>query len=425
MTPEQVKLLMIAIILIFYAFNTILTILNLKYGKTELPGELRDVYDAEKYARAQQYHTANAKFSLITSTFGTLLTVLMLYFDGFACIDRLAHRITSNPVMVSLVFFAIIYYAYDLITLPFQIYDTFVIEEKFGFNRTTVKTFITDKLKSWLLTAIIGGLLLGVLVWIYIKTGRYFWLLALGVIAVFQIFLAMFYTDLIVPLFNKLSPLPEGELRQRLEKYAQKVNYKLKNIFVIDSSKRSTKLNAFFSGLGPKKKIVLYDTLIEKLTPEEIEAVLAHETGHYKYRHTLIQTLLALLTTGFFLYLFQVFSHSTLLANALGVEKPSFHIALIALGILYTPLEFFLGIFTHMLSRHFERQADRFAATTSDARQLASGLKKLSAENLSNLTPHPLYVFFYYTHPPLLERLRRLNEMTKQQDNGNTVQTDF
>ena len=408
MTAEALKILIISIVVIFYIFETVLSIINLKYQTSELPDEVKDFYDQEKYAKSQQYKRTNTIFSLVTSTFTMLVVVLMLIFDGFAYVDRLARSITSNPLLVSLLFFAILYYAYDILTLPFEIYDTFVIEEKFGFNRTTVKTFVLDKIKGWLLTLVIGGIILGLIVWIYLKTDKYFWLLALGVIAVFQIFFGMFYTDLIVPLFNKLSPLPEGELRTALENFAKKVGYSLKNVYVIDSSRRSTKLNAYFSGLGPKKKIILYDTLVEKLEPNEIVAVLAHEVGHYKHRHILKLTVLSLVITGFYLYLFQIFSHSKILAQALGASEPSFHIAAIALGILYKPLDFVINILTKILSRKFERQADEFAKKTASAQDLIRALKKLSVENLSNLTPHPVYVFFYYSHPPLLERIKLL-----------------
>ena len=408
MTAEALKILIISIVVIFYIFETVLSIINLKYQTSELPDEVKDFYDQEKYAKSQQYKRTNTIFSLVTSTFTMLVVVLMLIFDGFAYVDRLARSITSNPLLVSLLFFAILYYAYDILTLPFEIYDTFVIEEKFGFNRTTVKTFVLDKIKGWLLTLVIGGIILGLIVWIYLKTDKYFWLLALGVIAVFQIFFGMFYTDLIVPLFNKLSPLPEGELRTALENFAKKVGYSLKNVYVIDSSRRSTKLNAYFSGLGPKKKIILYDTLVEKLEPNEIVAVLAHEVGHYKHRHILKLTVLSLVITGFYLYLFQIFSHSKVLAQALGANEPSFHIAAIALGILYEPLDFVINILTRILSRKFERQADEFAKNNANAQDLIRALKKLSVENLSNLTPHPVYVFFYYSHPPLLERIKLL-----------------
>ena len=409
MSPLALRNIMILIILLFYGFDVFLTLLNLKYQSTELPDEVKDVYDAEKYKKSQQYKKTNSRFSLITTSFTTLLIIAMLYFNGFAYIDSLARKITSNQLAVSLIFFAILYYAYDIIMIPFQLYDTFVIEEKFNFNRTTLKTFVIDKLKSWLITAIIGGLILSALIYIYLKTDNYFWLLALGVIMVFQIFFGLFYTDLILPLFNKLTPLPEGELRSALEAYAQKVGYDLKNVYVIDSSKRSTKLNAYFTGLGPKKKIVLYDTLIDKLSPREIVAVLAHEVGHYKHRHVIINTTIALVVTAIYLYLFQVFSHSKILAQALGVNQPNFHIAAIALGILYTPIDFTIGIFVQMLSRSFERQADTLAKVTASGQDLISALKKLSVENLSNLTPHPLYVFFHYSHPPLLERIKLLS----------------
>ncbi len=408
MTALQLKWLMIGIILFFYLLELWLKLLNLKHQSETIPEEFRDVYDAEKYRQSQLYKKANTRFSFITSSFGTLLIVLMLWFDGFALVNRWAFSVSTNPVWAGLIYFAILFFAYDIITLPFQIYDTFVIEEKFGFNKTTVKTFITDKLKSWLLTIIIGGVLLGLIMLIFYKTENYFWLLAWGVIIAFQLFFTMFYSDLIVPLFNKQTPLPGGELRDKIEAYATSVGYELKDIYQIDSSRRSTKLNAYFSGLGKKKRIVLYDTLIEKLTPDEIVAVLAHEVGHYKHKHILKGFIVSVIVTGIYLYLFQLFSSSVLISQAMGVDQPNFHIAITAFGILFSPIEFVLGIITNVFSRKNEYQADAFAKETYQGNKLISALKKLSVENLSNLTPHPLYVFFYYSHPPLLDRIKRL-----------------
>ena len=302
----------------------------------------------------------------------------------------------------------------DLLSTPFDLWDTFKIEEKYGFNKTTPKTFLFDKLKGWLLMIIIGGGILLLITWLYNVTGRYFWLMAWGAITLFSLIMNMFYSNLIVPLFNKQTPLEEGALRNAIESFASKVGYDLKNIYVIDGSKRSSKANAYFTGLGPKKRIVLYDTLINDLTTEEIVAVLAHEIGHYKKKHSLSGMILGIIQTGIMLYLFSLFVAIPELSQALGGETASFHIGLIAFAILYTPLSMLLGIFTNLFSRKNEYQADAYAAEHYGAEPLISGLKKLSKNSLSNLTPHPLYVFFYYSHPPLLQRMRKMEEHTYQ-----------
>jgi STE24 endopeptidase len=301
-------------------------------------------------------------------------------------------------------------FASDILHTPFEVYDTFVIEQKFGFNKTTVKTFILDKLKGWLLGAIIGGGLLAVIILIWQKTQMLFWIYAWLVVSAFSVFMVLFYSNLIVPFFNKQTPLQEGELRDAIQQFAGKVGFKLDNIFVIDGSKRSTKANAYFTGFGAKKRIVLYDTLINEMETDEIVAVLAHEIGHYKKKHVLQGLVISLLQTGVLLFVFSLFVGSPVLSKSLGVENPNFHIGLVAFGILYTPFSFVLDIFMNLLSRKNEYQADAFAAQNFNPGSLASALKKLSVKNLSNLTPHPLYVFFHYSHPTLLQRLEHLNK---------------
>jgi STE24 endopeptidase len=298
--------------------------------------------------------------------------------------------------------------AAGLLNLPFSVYDTFVIEKKFGFNLTTPGTFVLDLIKSLILGAVIGGGLMALIIWIYGKTGSWFWILTWGVVTLFSLFMAMFYSNLIVPLFNKQTPLPEGELRTAIHEFAQKVGFKLDNIFIINGSKRSSKGNAYFSGLGPKKRIVLYDTLINELTVNELVAVLAHEIGHYKKKHVLVALIIGVIQTGVLLFLFSVFVKSPSLSRALGVAEPNFHIGMVAFGILYSPVSLVTGLFVSKMSRRNEFKADQFAAENFDPAALASALKKLSVQNLSNMTPHPLYVFFHYSHPPLLQRLEKL-----------------
>lgn len=378
-----------------------------KWSKT-LPSELKNIYDEEKYQKSQEYDKANSNFEILTSTFSFVLIMLMLLFGGFAYFDNLARSYVENPILVALVFFGIIIFLSDIMSTPFTIYNIFVIEERFGFNKTTIKTFILDKIKAGILGIIIGGGLMSLIIWFYNISGQYFWLYAWAVTSVFMLFMTMFYSNIIVPLFNKQTPLQEGELNDEIVKFAEKTGFKLKNIFVIDGSKRSTKANAYFTGLGAKKRIVLYDTLINDLTKEEIVAVLAHEIGHYKKKHTLISLIISLIQTGMTLYIMSLFLTIPEFSYSLGVETPSFHIGIIAFGVLFSPISMILGIFMNVISRKNEYQADKYAKDNYNAEYLISGLIKLSVKNLSNLTPHSLDVFLNYSHPTLLQRIKGL-----------------
>ncbi len=405
---EIIFWMIIAITVLDFAFENYLEYLNIKMMGTSLPEELAGIYDKEKYSRQQSYQRENHRFGIITGTFSFLIILGMFIFYGFAYIDKMAWEITSNSILAALLFFGIIMFASDLLNTPFSLYDTFVIEEKYGFNKTDLKTFILDKIKGWLLGALIGGGLLALIILIYRKTESMFWIYAWMAISVFSIFMAMFYSNLIVPLFNKQTPLEEGELRDAISRFADSAGFRLDNIYVINGSKRSSKANAYFTGFGAKKRIVLYDTLIEEMKTDEIVAVLAHETGHYKKKHVVRGIIISLIQTGIVLFLFSLLIDSPLLSKALGVEKPNFHIGMVAFGILYSPVSFVLGIFMNIWSRKNEFEADAFASEYYNAESLSSALKRLSGRNLSNLTPHPLYVFFNYSHPPLFERLKRL-----------------
>jgi STE24 endopeptidase len=400
--------IIIFILIAGFVLERWLDYLNMKNTRAKLPEELQDVYDAERYQKSQAYKRTNTRFSFLTSSFNLILILLMFFLGGFSYVNDLAFSLSENYILVALIFFGILMLASDLLNTPFDIYDTFVIEEKYEFNKTTPKTYVLDKIKGWLLGAIIGGGIFALIIWFYQLTGKNFWIWAWILASGFTIFMTMFYSNLIVPLFNKQTPLEEGELRTEIEKFAEKAGFTLTNIFVIDGSKRSTKANAYFSGLGSKKRIVLFDTLIKDLSTDEIVAVLAHEIGHFKKKHTLTGTIIGILQTGLTLFLFSLFLNSPALSSALGVEEPNFHISLIAFGILYTPITIILGVFVNMFSRKNEYSADRFAAKTYSAEPLIKALKKLSSKNLSNLTPHPAYVFFHYSHPPLLRRVRAL-----------------
>jgi STE24 endopeptidase len=406
---EKVIFIAILVIVILdFLLERLLDFLNKTRWSEELPVELSGIYDSERYRKSQQYLKANHNFSQLTESFNFILVMAMLVFGGFAFLDNAIRHYTTNPVFMALLFFGAIGLIADLLGTPFSVYATFVIEERFGFNKTTVKTFILDKLKGWLLAILIGGGLLSLVVWIYGATGQWFWLIAWGVISFFTIFMTLFYSNLIVPLFNKQTPLGPGELRDAIEAFARKTGFNLKNIYVINGSKRSTKANAYFTGLGRKKRIVLYDTLINDHPVEELVAVLAHEIGHYKKKHTLTGTIISVLQTGLMLFILSRFLGNPYLSGALGASEPSFHLSVVAFGILYTPLSVVLGLALNAFSRKHEFQADHFAATEYNGKSLSDALIRLSVNNLSNLRPHPAYVFFYYSHPPLLKRIEAI-----------------
>jgi len=408
MMYNSVFVALVGVLLFGYALERVLDALNLKHILPTLPPELSGIYDQEEYAKSQLYKRDNTRFSYFTSTLSLLVMLLMFFLGGFGWLDRLVDGITENYIVHVLLFFGLLALAGDILTTPFTIYSTFVLEERYGFNRTTARTFILDKIKGWILGALIGGGLLALITWIYMLTGTWFWLIALGVVTLFSLFMTMFYSNLIVPLFNKQTPLEEGSLRSKIESFAQQAGFALDNIYVMDGSKRSSKANAYFTGLGPKKRIVLFDTLIKDLDEEEIVAVLAHEVGHYKKKHTTTGMILGTLQTAITLYLFSLFVGMDSFAMALGGEEASFHLGLVAFGILYSPISLLLGLGNNALSRRHEYQADRFARENYFANYLVSSLKKLSKNNLSNLTPHPAYVFVHYSHPPLLQRIRAL-----------------
>ncbi len=411
---NTILIIIIAIIIFDFFFDRIMDYLNASRWSKSLPEELKGIYDEEKYRKSQEYSKVNMRFGILTGSLSFLFVLLMLILGGFGYLDEFVRQYTNHPVWMALLFFGILGFASDVLSTPFDLYGTFVIEEKFGFNRTTPKTYVLDKIKGWMLALLIGGGLLALFVWFYDVAGNLFWLYAWIVFSLFSIFMMMFYSTLIVPLFNKQKPLEEGELRTEIEAFAEKAGFKLDNIYVIDGSKRSSKANAYFSGLGPKKRIVLFDTLIKDHTTEELVAVLAHEIGHYKKKHTTKGMLLSLLTSGIMLYLLGLFINRPELSLALGGSEPSFHLGILAFGLLYAPVSMLLGILSNSISRKHEYEADAFAARKYSAQPLQDALKKLSVNHLSNLRPHPAYVFVHYSHPPLLKRLYRLSIINYQ-----------
>ena len=400
----------ISIFIISHLWESIVDFFNAKWFDRKPEAIVDDIYDNNEYNKQQQYKKENYKFSNISGAISFVITALILIFGEFGKLDLFISNYIETPLLQTLVFFAIIGLGSTLLSLPFSYYHTFVIEEKFGFNKSTKLIFWTDTLKSLLLGSLFGGVILSIIVWIYNYIQNDFWWIAWIFISVFSIGLNFFYSTLIVPLFNKQTPLEDGELKTAIENFGKKAGFEIDNIFVIDGSKRSSKANAYFAGFGKKKRIVLYDTLINQMSTKEIVAVLAHEIGHYKHKHTIANLVMGVAQTGIMLYILSLFLSNTELSIALGGTSNKFHLGIIAFSILFSPISEFIGIFMNMLSRKFEYQADNFAKNFGLEDELISGLKNLSKNSYSNLTPHPLYVFTNYSHPPIKERITNLKK---------------
>ena len=419
MAPEVWFLIIMGLVIFNYLFSNILDYLNHKNWKDEIPSELKDFYDKKKYKQAKQYAISKNKIGLLSSTTSFLLVVSFLVFNGYGYIDQLVNSFSlnlflpfeiNNSFIESGIFFLILFTLNLIISIPFSYYNTFVIEENFGFNKTSKSTFFFDIIKSSMLSILIGGFLLFLALYLYDSLNDGFWLYLWIGLSLLMVFINMFYADLIVPIFNKLTPLENGELRKKIENYSKQVGYLLKNIYVIDGSKRSTKANAFFSGLGPRKTIALYDTLIEKHSENELVAVLAHEVGHFKKKHVFSGLLMSVIQIGVMTFFFELCLKLPEISQALGGSGVSFHLGLIGFTIIFSPISMMSGILMNYISRKNEFEADSYAKETYNGDDLSLALKKLSVDSLSNIYPHPLYVFFHYSHPPLIKRLRALNK---------------
>jgi STE24 endopeptidase len=408
MEPTTLLYIILALATLSYVFDQLLEYINLKAQRTDIPDAVASFYERTKYLRSLEYHRELTRFSFLSSALGFVASFIMLSAGGFGWLDILLRNYIDNEVILALAFFAVPGFGADLLSIPFELYSTFVIEEKYGFNKTTVKTFIADKLKGYLLGVVIGAPLIALLIYLIQTIGPGFWIWFSLIASAFIFFMNMFYTSLILPLFNKLTPLQEGELKSAIEEFARKVNFPLDNIFVIDGSKRSSKANAFFSGIGRKKKIVLYDTLIQKHSTEELVAVLAHEVGHFKKKHIVWGFALSMVQVVFTLFILSLMVYNENLSIALGGTALSIHLNLIAFTILFSPISGVTGLLMSMYSRKNEFEADAYARETYSGSALANALKTLSVDSLSNLYPHPLYVFFHYSHPPLLKRLEAI-----------------
>ena len=391
-----------------FIFSSILEYINDKNWKNHVPEELKKFYPNEKYQKARDYKLETGKISFLSSSISFLITLVLIIFGIYGTVSDSISKITESIFTQSVLFFSIFYLLNYIISLPIKFYSTFVVEEKFGFNKTTKKLFIVDQIKSLLLSALIGGILLFFAIQFFIIFEENFWIYLWLGLSIFLIFTNTFYASLIVPIFNKLEPLSDGELRRKINEYSKMIGYSLKNIFIIDGSKRSTKANAFFSGLGPKKTIALYDTLVKNHSEEELVAVLAHEVGHYKKNHIFINLIITIVNLGIISFLFELCMSQLNLALALGSNNMNFHLGIIAFSFIYSPFSLISGIISNIISRKNEYEADNFAKETYGGKPLALALKKLSVSLLSNLYPHPTYVFFHYSHPPLLRRLEKL-----------------
>ena len=395
-----------------FLLRTLVRVLDLKALDPGLPNEFQGYYDEEKYARSQEYTRVNTRFAFFTTSFDFIVILVFILFGGFNFVDQIVRGFGLSILPSGLAFFGILFFASDLISTPFSLYQNFVIEEDFGFNKMTLKTFILDKLKGYLLTLVLGGVFLTAILFFFEKTGEYGWLYAWGIIGLFMILIQPLFTLVIAPMFNKFTPLEKGELRTAIENYAQKVKFPLSRIDVMDGSKRSAKSNAYFSGFGKQKRIALFDTLLEKHSNDEMVAILAHEVGHYKKHHIKVGILISILHTGLLFWLLSIFIDNLGLFEAFKMKEISVYGGLTFFMILYSPVELVLSVIMNAVSRRNEFQADAYSAkTTEKSEHLISGLKNLSVSNLGNLTPHSLSVLLDHSHPPVLERITALKKI--------------
>jgi len=400
--------ILISIILFNFIKDYFLDYLNSKFFDKKIPENLNDIYDKDKYLKSQDYKKTLYQFGKISKFYSLTILLLFIFLDGFLFLDTFTRSLIDSEILISLSFFGIFFFGSDILNLPFSLYSTFVIEEKFGFNKTTIKIYFFDKLKSWSITILFGGGIIGFIIIQFETFGKDFWIVAWVFITIITILINGFYAQIIVPLFNKQTKLVEGNLKNDIEKYSNSVGFSLSNIFVIDGSKRSTKANAYFSGFGKQKRVTLFDTLLNKLNDKQIIAVIAHEIGHYKKNHIIFNLTFSIIQIGIMLYLLSLLIYLPIFSEALGIQNHSFHIGLITFSILYTPISEIFSLIFNIFSKKFEYQADNYAKQTYDSKYLIEALKILSKDSLSNLTPHPKYVWWHYSHPTLAQRINHL-----------------
>lgn len=405
-------IIILVTLLVDYGLNLIADMLNLRALRPDLPAAFEDVYDAETYRKSQAYTRVQTQFGWVTSTFSLLLILIFWFAGGFPALDRIVRAWDLGPIGSGLVYIGLLMLGRALLSIPFSIYSTFVLEARFGFNQTTPMTFITDMAKGLALALLLGVPLLAGILAFFSYAGEYAWLYCWGATTVFMLGVQFIAPTWIMPLFNTFKPLDAGALKDALFAYAKRVSFPLQDVFVMDGSRRSSKSNAFFTGFGKYKRIALFDTLIEQLTNAELVAVLAHEIGHYKKRHVIKGMLLSIAHMGVMFFLLSVFMAHKGLFAAFSMPQPSIYAGMIFFGLLYAPVELLLSIVMSLSSRRHEYQADRFAMQTVDSPEaLVQGLQKLSVHNLSNLTPHPFYVFLNYSHPPVLARIEAIRRV--------------
>jgi STE24 endopeptidase len=407
------RIFIVVALLAKYLIDLASELLNLRSLRPDLPAELHGFYDPQEYSKSQEYTRSHARFGIIATSFDLVVLLVFWFAGGFNWLDLLTQSFGFNSTITGILYLGILLLVDAILTIPFSIYSTFVIEERFGFNRTTPRTFVLDRLKGLFLSVILGVPLLAVVLWFFQHTGSFAWLYCWAISTAFTLVLQFVMPVWIMPLFNKFTPLSQGELKERISQYAMKVGFAFKEIFVIDGSKRSNKANAFFTGFGRNRRIVLYDTLIEQHTVPELVAVLAHEIGHQKKKHVIQGIVIGIVHMGVVLFLLSLFLNNRQLFDAFYMTSVSIYGSLLFFGLLYEPLSFILSILLNAFSRKHEREADSYAARTIDnPEEMVSALKKLSCKNLSNLTPHPLYVFLHYSHPPLLQRIASIRRIS-------------
>ena len=407
-------IIIVTILLFEYLLSFIVRTLNLKALDPRLPKEFEDTFDKDKYLKSQDYTRTNSKFSYLTSTFSLVLSLTFIFGGVYNIIDLYVREFEFGVIITGLLFFGVLSVLTDLLSLPFSLYSTFVIEEKFGFNKTTLSTFIMDKIKGYFLLGVIGAPVLSLVLYFFGEFGNYAWIYAWIFLSIFSLIMQPIFNLFIAPLFNKFTPLDEGPLLSKIKDYLKKVNFPVKKLEVMDGSKRSSHSNAYFSGMGKNKRIALFDTLVEQMTEDEIVSVIAHEVGHYKLKHIHMGIVLSSIQSGIMLFILSLFIMNADLFAVFKMDNLSIYASLLFFTILYTPISMIMGFLFSYISRKNEFSADKYSAQTADMPEcLISGLKKMSKENLSNLTPHWLNVLLNYSHPPVLERIKVLETFKK------------
>jgi STE24 endopeptidase len=407
---NTIAIIILATIIFDYVLNGIADYLNLNRLRDDLPEAFQGLYDPDRYRKSQRYLKVNTRFGWVTATFDVAVILIFWFAKGFPLLDEWVRSFGYGPIVNGLVYMAVLFLFKGLLSLPFSIYGTFVIEERFGFNQTTWPTFVMDLAKGLLLAILLGTPLLAGILTFFLYAGANAWWCCWVAVTLYMLGVQFIAPTWIMPLFNKFTPLEAGELKSAILSYAGSIEFPIENVYVMDGSRRSSKSNAFFTGFGKHRRIVLFDTLIKQHTTGELLAVLAHEMGHYKKKHILQSMILGILQMGIMLYLLSIFISYQELFDAFYMPQKSVYAGLIFFSMLYSPLNFFIGMFMQMLSRKNETEADRFSAeTTHDPQSMVTALKKLSVHNLTNLMPHPLYVFLNYSHPPVLQRISALH----------------